>query len=104
MNNQPPVRDERTVAVENASYRLAFNVLIFGLFVIVFVRGLVLHQGLWDVLGLVIVSGWVAIFRQWRQRILSRRWWLVGTGIALLGAVLGVAAVVLLIRFWHPWR
>ena len=77
--------------------------LTFGMFLIVFVRGLVLHQALWDVLALVIVGSGVATFRQWTQRILPRRWALVGMGIALLGAVVGSVVVVLLVRFWHPW-
>ena len=103
MNNQPPLRDERTVAVENASYRLAYLVLTFGLLVIVAVRALVLHQALLDMLALVIVGGGVAIFYQGTRRILSRRWALVGVAIALLGASLGLVIVVWLVRFRPPW-
>jgi hypothetical protein len=38
MNAHPVDRDERTVAVENASYRWAYLVLSFGLLVIVMYR------------------------------------------------------------------
>jgi uncharacterized membrane protein YfcA len=102
MTNQPVIRDERTVAVENASYRLATVVLTFGLLMIVGVRALVLRQACWDLLVLVIVGSGVATYRQWTQRILPRRWALVGMGIALLGAVVGLVTVVLLKRLWHP--
>lgn len=101
MSDQPALRDERTVAVENASYRLAFAVVTFGMLAIAAVRALVLHQALLDVLALVIVGSGVATYRQWRQRILSRRWWLMGLAIALLGAAIAAAVAVLLGRYWH---
>lgn len=103
MNNQPPVRDERTVAVENASYRVAYLVTTFGLLVIVAVRGLVFHEALWDLLALVAVGGGLAIFYQGTRRTLSGRWALAGVTIALLGASLGIMFVMLLVRYWHPW-
>lgn len=103
MADQPVIRDERTVAVENASYKLGFILLLFGLMVIVGVRALVLHQTLWEGMALVIVSSGVATFCQRKQRILPRRWPLVGMGVALFGAVVGVVVVVLAKRFFlHP--
>ena len=53
-------RDERTMSVENASYRFAFLLLSFGVLLSVAYRSFVLQQTAWDLMALVIVSGVVA--------------------------------------------
>ena len=50
-------RDERTVAVENTSYRWAYLFLSFGILVLVAYRSFVHHETAWDMLGLVVVGG-----------------------------------------------
>jgi len=57
MNNQSVSRDERTSVVENASYRVAYLVMSFGLLASVAYRGFVLQQSSWDLLALVILGG-----------------------------------------------
>ena len=57
MKPQPVIRDERSLAVENSSYRWAYFLLAFGLLVIVAYRGFVGHESNWDLLALVIMSG-----------------------------------------------
>ena len=56
--------DERTVAIENTSYRWAYLFLSFGLLAIVVFRSFALHQSSWDLLAIVILSGVIAaVFR-----------------------------------------
>ncbi|MEZ4703261.1 MAG: hypothetical protein R2834_23230 [Rhodothermales bacterium] len=84
-------RDERTVAVENESYRWAYLILSYGLLVIVAVRAYAFDQASWDLLALVVVAGGVASAYQGFQNILTSRWALV-TGISMAAA--GILAVL----------
>lgn len=67
-------RDERTVQVENASYRLGYFFLAYGLLAVTAWRGLVRGEQLWEPLVLVIVGGGLTSFYQGAHRILHRRW------------------------------
>ena len=90
MCDNPVTRDERTVAVENAGYRLAYLVVSFGLLLSVVVRSLVLKEASWDLLGLVLLGGGVAAFYQAKRHTLSRRWAIEGILVGLIGAVVGL--------------
>jgi hypothetical protein len=67
-------RDERTVAVENASYRWSYVVLCFGLLLAVIYRSLVRQEAAWDLLALVVIGGAVGTAYQGFQRVLTRQW------------------------------
>lgn len=67
MNTATVDRDERTLAVENASYRWAYLFLSFGLLAIVAFRSFALHQSSWDLLAIVVLSGVVATAFRRRQ-------------------------------------
>jgi hypothetical protein len=67
-------RDERTVAVENASYRWAYLFLSFGLLALVAYRSLAHHESPWDLLALVVLGGGVGTAYQGLHRVLSKRW------------------------------
>ena len=45
------VRDERTIAVEDASYRLAYGFISFALLLDVMYRSLVRREAPWELLG-----------------------------------------------------
>ena len=96
MNNQPVSRDERTIVVENASYRLAYLVMSFGLLASVAYRGFVLQQNSWDLLALVILGGATATMYQGTNKVLSR-YWIIATIAALVMA--GFLAVVFVMIF-----
>jgi hypothetical protein len=96
MRNEPVMRDERTVAVENASYRLAYTLLAFGVLLSVAYRGLVLEQSGWDLLGLVIVSSGVATFYQGVHKTLPARWLRTA---ALIAVAAGILAALLAFFF-----
>jgi hypothetical protein len=90
------LKDERTVAVENASYRWAYLVLSFGLLVDVAYRGLGRQESGWDLLALVILSGLITALYQGSQKILTRRWVFWAAMTAIVAAV--VAIVIVLVR------
>ncbi len=95
MGNQSVMRDERTTAVENASYRLAYIFLSFGVLLATTYRGFLGQSG-WDLLALVIISSGIATLYQWKQQLLERRVLLPAIIVALCSAVLAA----LLAWFW----
>ena len=92
--------DERTVAVENVSYRLAFCVLSTLIFYDGAYRSIVLHQSVWDLLAWVFLSFGVAYVYQARQDALPRgrllkRMLLIALVFGILGAVFGVVLSII---------
>lgn len=95
MKDQSVIRDERTVTVENSSYRWAYLLLSFGLLAIVAYRGFVWRESSWDLLALVVLSGFVTTLYQGAHKVLSRRWVLVAITTGLVAAVIAVAIAFL---------
>ena len=95
MTGDDVVRDERTLSVENASYRWGYLFLAYGVLLIAAYRGLVQRVASWELLALVIVSGLVTTLYQGRYRVLSGRWAAVALGALILAALLGVGIVFL---------
>jgi hypothetical protein len=85
-------RDERTVAVENASYRWAYLLLTYALLVDVMYRSLVRHEATWDLMALVVVGGAVCTVYQARHKILAHGWVMKAV---LVACIAGVIAAVL---------
>jgi hypothetical protein len=94
MRNKLIQRDERTVAVENASYRFAYYTLSFGLLLIVGYRAAVLRDSNFDLLALVILGGLVAALYQALHRVLSPRWVVMLTMTVLGGAAIAAIAAI----------
>ena len=93
MSTSPCVqRDERTVAVENASYRWAYGFLTYALLVDVMCRSLIRHEAAWDLLAMAIFGGAFCGMYQARQRILARGWLM---KVVLACCIAGVLAAVL---------
>jgi hypothetical protein len=88
-------RDERTVAVENASYRWAYLLLSYALLVDVMYRGLVRHEAAWDLLALVIAAGVVSGLYQARQHILGHGWVMKAVLAACIAFVAALLAALL---------
>jgi hypothetical protein len=95
MNNQSVSRDERTIVVENASYRIAYLVISFGLLASVAYRGFVLQQSSWDLLALVILGGATATMYQGTMKVLSRRWIIATVATIIIAGLIAVAFVIL---------
>ena len=96
MTNPVVSRDERTLAVENASYRWAYLFVTYGLLLLIAYRSFVARESNWDLLALVVVSGLVTTLYQGAHRVLSRRWAVLG-----LVTVLAAALVAAVIAFIH---
>lgn len=65
-------RDERTVAVETASYQWAYLFLSYGLLIVAAYRSFVHEESPWDLIGLVILGGIVCTVLQrsiWTARL-----------------------------------
>jgi 1,4-dihydroxy-2-naphthoate octaprenyltransferase len=95
MNNQSVTRDERTAAVENTSYRIAYLVMSFGLLVCIAYRGFVLQQSSWDLLALVILGGVTATIYQGTNKVLSRRWGIAVVASLVIAGLLAFAFVLI---------
>ena len=85
-------RDERTVAVENASYRWGYLLMSFGVLVSVAYRSFARGESNWDLLALVVLGGLVPNVYQGANHVLTRRWAL--TSVVTLVAAAIVAAIV----------
>jgi hypothetical protein len=85
-------RDEREMSIDRAADRLAYLVLAFGVLAIVAYRGLVLDEASWDLLLLVVATGFVGLaYRIWK-RAASVSWTLV---LGITAAAAALVAVVL---------
>jgi hypothetical protein len=86
-------RDERELAIDLAADRLAYMVLAFGVLAIVAYRGFVLDQASWDLLALVVGTGFVGVgYRLWRR---GASWsWALVLGITVAVAAFVAAALV----------
>ncbi len=99
MSSQQVVeRDERTEVVENASYVLGYKVMAYALLVDVMWRSFQFREAAWDLMALVILSGLVVTFVQWRQRILTSRWVKLVSLAFAIALVLGVIGALVLFR------
>ena len=88
--NQNVMRDERTVAVENVSFKWAFSFLVFALLVDVMYRALVCHEAAWDLMFLACVPGMICTIYQARQKIWGRGFpW---KAMLIVGLAAGVVA------------
>ncbi len=87
-------RDERTIAVENASYRWAYLFLSFALLLDVACRSFLRDDAAWDLLALVIGGGVVCTVIQARYRILGRAWTRTVLVAFCVGAIVATILVV----------
>jgi hypothetical protein len=93
--NRGLVRDEREFEVDQAADRLSYLVLAFGLLIAVAYRGFANDESAWDLLGLVVLSGFVGVAYRARQRVVSRRW--TATMVVTAAIALAVAAIVVVV-------
>ncbi len=93
MNKNEVVKDERFVAVENASFKLGYSILSYGILVLIVVRSLLLNQTNWDLFALVIVSSFAATIYQIKNKTISFSWkWVV-----LFFGVMALSALIVLV-------
>lgn len=96
MSRPETERDERTLAVENASYRLGYNVVGWGLLASVAYRQIFLGEPpAWDLVTLVIAATIITFGYQALHRVLSRRA-LILVAVAAIAAAAGALLLVLM--------
>lgn len=88
-------RDERTEAIENASYKLGYQILAYGILVDIMLRAFRFAEAPWDLFALVIFAGLVLTVYQWRSRILTSRWVKLATLAFAIALAVGVVLVAL---------
>lgn len=93
MNQNKVLRDERTEVIENASYRLAYQIVAFGALIVVAYRGFLYQQNLWDLMALVVVSSAVATLYQSGKKVLPPGWVRMAAILFAVSAILGVLMV-----------
>jgi hypothetical protein len=93
-----PDRDERTVAVENASYRWAYLSLTFALLLDVAYRSFFRGEAPWDLLALVMGGGLLCTLYQGKHRILGRTWARAALVAFCVGAVLAAVLALALVH------
>ena len=98
MNNNDVVRDERTISVENSSYRWAYLFLSFGLLALVAYRSFAERQSNWDLLALVVAGGIVTTLYQAFHRVLTRRWLWMAVVTFFVAAVIAIVIALQLKR------
>jgi hypothetical protein len=89
--HQSVKRDERTVAVENASYKWGLIFITFALLIDVVYRGAVRNEAAWDLMALVIGSSAIGTVYQVRQKTLPKA--------VLVAIVVGAVAAVIAVSF-----
>lgn len=89
-------RDERTIAVENASYRGAYCLLTYALLLDVMCRALFRHEAAWDLMAFVVAGGVVATVYQARQKTLAQGWVM---KVVLIGCAAAVFAAIVAMTF-----
>ncbi len=96
MKRDAVYKDERTTAVENASYRWGFIVLSYGILLDITYRGFILKESGWDLMGLVILAGLITTGYQAAKKILNRGWLIWALVTMTIAAV--VAIIIGLVR------
>ncbi|GAA0719747.1 hypothetical protein GCM10008905_08180 [Clostridium malenominatum] len=74
MINKMVEKDERSTFIENISYKFGYNFIAFTLLLDVVYRGVRFNEAAWDLLIIVIISGFAMTVYQYKQKILGRTW------------------------------
>lgn len=96
MNKQTIDHDERTISVENSSYRWGYLVLAFGILAAVAYRAFAWGQTNWDLLALIGLSAFATSIYQWAHRVVSRK-----SVVAALATAAFAALIAAVIVFLH---
>ncbi len=96
MKNQSIIRDERYYAVENASYRIGYMIITYGLLLLIIFRSLAYHETNWDLFALVIISSIAATIYQIAHKTItvSRKWIYFFIAVTLLAAIVSVIITI----------
>lgn len=85
-------KDERTIFIENQSYRYGYIVLNFGILIDIIYRSFRLNEASWDLFGLIFLSGLVTTVYQYNRKIFTKNWI---KSILLLIIITAISAVII---------
>ena len=92
-------RDERTMAVENASFRGGFTFLLFALLADVAYRGLFRNEAAWDLMALVVAGSGISTIYGARQKTLPA--WIAVLFVCLAGVTAAMIAAMYKFHLLH---
>jgi hypothetical protein len=101
MNTGTIIRDERTQTVENASYKLGFNILCFGVMIDIIFRSLFYKEAPWDLFALVIVGSWAATIYQGVHKTLPPHFFRSMLLLMVATAVVSAVMVFVIVSIRH---
>lgn len=90
--------DERTISVENASYRWAYAIVTYALLLDVAFRGYFRNEAAWDLMAFVVGGGIFCLLYQMRLQTLAHGW--VKKAIIVSVATAIVSAIIAAIVVW----
>ncbi len=74
MTNKMVEKDERTTYIENFSYTIGYKFIAYALLLDVIYRSIKFNEAPWDLLAIVVISGFVTAIYQYKQKILVKNW------------------------------
>ena len=83
-------KDERTIFIENKSYKYGCLIFNFGLLIDIMYRSIRFNEAPWDLFGLIFLSGFVTTVYQYKQNIFTKNWIRNCLLLMIFTAVLGV--------------
>lgn len=93
--NELVEKDERTIAVEHASYSMGYKIAMYALLIDTMVRSLIYKEASWDLLGIVILCGLATTVYQLNFKILTKNWIKVSIFVLIISVI--VAAFISLV-------
>jgi hypothetical protein len=99
MKNKMVERDERTTFIENFSYTFGYKFIAYALLLDVIYRSIKFNEAAWDLLGIVIVSGFIMTIYQYRQKILVKGWLKTICFISVITAIIAFILAIILKKF-----
>ena len=90
------MRDERTIAVELASYRWAYLLTSYALLGSVMYRSFVRGEASWDLLAIILAGGAVSSLYQGSYRVITGRWLVLTLLVTAMGLLVGALMLLLL--------
>jgi hypothetical protein len=88
-------KDERTMSVENQSYRIGYLILDFGILIDIMYRAFMFNDSAWDLFGIIFIGGLITTIYQYKGKILTKNWVKSTVLISILSAIVGAAMVIL---------
>lgn len=91
-------KDERTIFIENQSYRFGYAILNFGILIDIMYRSIRFNETCWDLFGLVFLGGLVTTVYQFKQKIFTKKWIKAILLLIISTAIFGVIFTFIIIR------